>query len=85
MRIYMITRGLDAPTSYQEAVMQAAHVLDAVTVPPGRRLPFSLRPSIFLLLRLIPHLPHTPCKGRAREADLDDWPACPHPRTALHV
>ncbi len=35
MRIYMVKSGMEAPKSYSQAIMQAVHVLNTVTVPMG--------------------------------------------------
>lgn len=35
MRLYMVKSAMKAPTSYQEAIAQAVHVLNTVTVPMG--------------------------------------------------
>jgi len=37
-RIFQVKRGMPVPKSYQEAVMQAVHVLNTVTVPMGLQL-----------------------------------------------
>jgi len=37
-RIYLVKRGMPQPKNYQEAVMQAVHVLNTVTVPMGLQL-----------------------------------------------
>jgi len=37
-RIFLVKRGMPTPKSYQEAVMQAAHVLNTVTVPMGLQM-----------------------------------------------
>ena len=35
MRIYMVKTGMETPNSYSQAIMQAVHVLNTVTVPMG--------------------------------------------------
>jgi penicillin V acylase-like amidase (Ntn superfamily) len=37
MRIYMVKSGMEAPTSYSQAIMQAVHVLNTITVPMGNQ------------------------------------------------
>ncbi|CAE7294188.1 cbh [Symbiodinium pilosum] len=37
-RIFLVRRGMPTPKSYQDAVMQAVHVLNTVTVPMGLQL-----------------------------------------------
>lgn len=37
-RIFLVKRGMPKPTDYQEAMMQAVHVLNTVTVPMGLQL-----------------------------------------------
>ena len=38
LRIYLLKTAMDKPTSYREAIMQAVHVLNSVTVPMGNQL-----------------------------------------------
>ena len=38
LRIYLLKTAMDEPTSYREAIMQAVHVLNSVTVPMGNQL-----------------------------------------------
>jgi len=38
LRLHLVKQGLPAPQSYREAVQQAAHMLDVVTVPPGAQM-----------------------------------------------
>jgi penicillin V acylase-like amidase (Ntn superfamily) len=38
LRLHLVRKGLPKPRDYQEAVMQAAHVLATVTVPPGDQM-----------------------------------------------
>ena len=35
LRIYLLLEGLPAPKTYRQAIMQTAHVLNSVIVPPG--------------------------------------------------
>jgi len=37
-RIYLVKSGMPAPKEYQEAVMQAVHVLNTITVPMGNQI-----------------------------------------------
>ena len=38
LRIHLVKRGLPIPKDYREAIMQAVHVLNTVTVPPGSQM-----------------------------------------------
>lgn len=38
LRLHLVKRGLPRPASFREAMMQAVHVLNVVTVPPGAQM-----------------------------------------------